>query len=66
VNRLALALEDIREIDSDFATFVEELYQSRFTGYVGVDWFNGQPRAIYLPGARVRLDCKKNLTPSGK
>ena len=38
-----------------FATVLEELYHSRFTGTITIHVLNGLPRAIELPGPKVEL-----------
>lgn len=49
------ALAKIREVDGDFATLVESMYERRWTGYTGLHWLNGIPSMIDLPGVRVKL-----------
>lgn len=55
MNALDRAFLQIREVDADFAELIEQMYARRFTGYTGIDWLNGRPRCLYLPGAKVKL-----------
>jgi len=52
---LELAIDQIREIDADFADFVKAMYTKRHTGYTGLHWLNGIPAACDLPGVKVRF-----------
>lgn len=52
---LDLVIDQIREIDADFAEFVQAMYAKRHTGYTGLHWLNGIPSACDLPGVKVRF-----------
>jgi hypothetical protein len=55
IQELSNKLVYLRDESSDFATVIEALYSSKFTGPITIHFKDGKPSVVDLPSPKIRL-----------